>query len=218
MEIHEPLKDILHVHFDRQYDLAATFLRFQEHYESPKFRGKIFTLKEYRRWYIAHSAKGRKTRKFTYYKDWEGFNVPSDVLDPFYQGDFDPLSEREQIFLQLFRKRRGKLFYVIGTSGDENILTLKHEIAHGLFYTRPAYRKTVLSILREIPDNVRRKIQQFFASSRDYHPRVFYDETHAYVLTDLHTLQQETKLGTRMLIDISEKLEANFQRVSHRKF
>jgi len=40
------LKDIFLLHFKSQHQMASTFLRFQEHYESPKFAGDIFTLKE----------------------------------------------------------------------------------------------------------------------------------------------------------------------------
>ena len=29
--------------FDSQYQLAEAFLRFQEHYESPEFKDKVFT-------------------------------------------------------------------------------------------------------------------------------------------------------------------------------
>jgi len=42
------LSDKIHLMiFDNQKELTTTFLRFQEHYESPKFRGKIFSLKEF---------------------------------------------------------------------------------------------------------------------------------------------------------------------------
>src|SRR5262249_19669839 len=33
--------------FDTQYGLAATFLRVQEHYESSRFSGRVFTLEQY---------------------------------------------------------------------------------------------------------------------------------------------------------------------------
>ena len=47
--------------FENQFELCSTMLRFQEYYESPKFKNKIFTLEEYKKWY----SKGNK--KFTYY-------------------------------------------------------------------------------------------------------------------------------------------------------
>ncbi|MEK7106247.1 MAG: ABC transporter ATP-binding protein, partial [Patescibacteria group bacterium] len=60
-----------------QYALASTFLRFQEHYESPKFRGQFFSLEEFMDWYAEEYGN------FTYYKDWTGFNIPSYILKSF---------------------------------------------------------------------------------------------------------------------------------------
>src|SRR5262245_26903475 len=77
--------------FETQYELASTFLRFQEHYESPKFRKKIFSLEEFMDWY-GQENKG----KFSYFKDWAGFNIPSTEFEPFLEGKFDPLLEKEK--------------------------------------------------------------------------------------------------------------------------
>lgn len=77
MNCKEILPHIFHVNFSSQEELASTFLRFQEHFESPSFKGKIFSLDDYKRWYIKHSPNGQKTGEFTYYSDWSGFNIPS---------------------------------------------------------------------------------------------------------------------------------------------
>ena len=37
--------------FDTQYALTSTLLRFEESYESPEYKGNIFTLSEFKRWY-----------------------------------------------------------------------------------------------------------------------------------------------------------------------
>ena len=71
---------IYHVSFPNQYLLAATFLRFQEHYESPKFRGRIFDWEEFMDWYAEQKGK------FSYLQDWSGFNLPSPVFEPFRSG------------------------------------------------------------------------------------------------------------------------------------
>src|SRR5512138_554281 len=73
------------VRFDTLYELASTFLRFQEHYESPRFRNRIFSLEEFMDWYA------EKTGAFTYFTDWSGFNVPSSTFEAFYRGKFNPL-------------------------------------------------------------------------------------------------------------------------------
>lgn len=65
----EILKDVFHLNYLTQEQLASTFLRFQEHYESPEFRGKIFTLDEYKEWYMTNSPNSIKKGIFTYYED-----------------------------------------------------------------------------------------------------------------------------------------------------
>jgi len=101
---HQTLTDRIHLLiFPTQRDVTLTLLRFQEHYESPKFRGKIFSLEEFKRWYVANSPNGIKTGEFTYYTDWNGFNIPSYVLQPFRDGKFNPLSEQERKFLDIFK-------------------------------------------------------------------------------------------------------------------
>lgn len=150
MSIHlsEITNEILRVHCSTQEHLASTFLRFQEHYESPEFRGKIFTLEEYKEYYT------KKHGEFSYYKDWSGFNVPSYVFEPFRQGKFDPLSTKESRLLSLLRAYKGK-FYVIGTyerkdEKQKEEITLQHETAHGLFYTVPEYKEEILAILSKV--------------------------------------------------------------------
>ena len=41
------------VRFNTQYELASTFLRIQEHWESSRFSGRVFSLEEYMDWYAA---------------------------------------------------------------------------------------------------------------------------------------------------------------------
>lgn len=181
-EVLEVLPGVFYLQFESQEELASTFLRFQEHYESPEFRGKVFSLDEYRAWYV--SQKGA----FTYYQDWSGFNIPSYVLEPFFEGKFDPLSEKEQRLLELFRPLRGRKFYVIGafrkaprgTVDPKEVKVVHHEVAHSLFYMDPEYRREVMEVLGTIPAG---PIHQFLGGLAGYHPSVFDDETHAYLMT-----------------------------------
>lgn len=208
MILKEIAPNIFNINFETQEKLASTFLRFQEHFESPKFKGKIFTLEEYKKWYIQNSPKGKETEKFTYYFDWNGFNIPSSVLEPFYKGDFDPLSEKEEAFLDLFRdKKQGEIFYIIGTHGESDYgkEALKHEIAHGLFFTNPKYKEEVLRILGEIPLGVRTEINGFLEKSGGYHPDVWEDETHAYIIFGLKKLQKRG-VDISMLLTLEERL------------
>ena len=213
MKLEEIARNIFHVNFETQEELTKTFIRFQEHFESPEFRGEVFTLEEYGAWYIANSPKGKETGEFTYYSDWNGFNIPSTILEPFYSGEFDPLSERERALLDLFGKHRGKQFYIIGTHEEyKNPLeNLKHEMAHGLFFTNPFYRKEVLSVLQEIDSSLRDKLNDFFKNSGGYHPDVWEDETHAFVLSGLEKLEKRgiDISGLRMF---EERLNSVFEK------
>ena len=57
---------IILVSADSQEELNRTFLRFQEHYESPEWKGKIFTDGQFRAWY------SEKYGANTYERDWSG--------------------------------------------------------------------------------------------------------------------------------------------------
>jgi hypothetical protein len=186
MNITESVPRILQIHFEQQIDLASTFLRFQEYYESPEFKGKIFTLEEYIPWYIANSKKGKESGKFTYYFDWTGFNIPSEILEPFYEGKFDPLNSKEIVLLNALEKRREDLFYLIGVFGEGK--SEKHEIAHGLYYTSSGYKSDALNIINNMPQDERQKIVGHLAASAGYHPSVFDDETQAYLVSGIEKM------------------------------
>lgn len=166
--------------FDTQKDVTSTFLRFQEHYESPKFRNEIFSLEEFKEWYIQNSPNGRKTDEFTYYSDWNGFNIPSFIMKPFYEGKFDPLSEQERKFLEKF-KDEPEPFYIVGVHKTTKNLDfyLRHEVAHGLFYTDEIYRTEVLKLLSQFDVE---KIKEELRSKAGYHEQVLDDEVHAYII------------------------------------
>lgn len=182
MRIHHKVIGKIHLlTFDNRQELARTFLRFQEHYESPGFKGRVFTLDEFKQWYVKHSPKGKKAGKFTYYSDWSGFNIPSPVLKRFYAGEFDPLSYKERRLLEIFADVKGE-FYIIGVHRKAKDLhaLVKHEMAHGLFATNMTYRRKVLATLKRfdltgLKNNLR--------SKSGYHEDVLDDECHAYSLT-----------------------------------
>ena len=195
--------------FESQYDITSTFLRFQEHYESPKFRGKIFGLEEFKKWYVQESPNGRETGEFTYYSDWNGFNIPSSVLEPFYEGKFHPLSKKEQMILDIFEKENDK-FYIIGVHKEIEDFQefLAHETAHGLFHTDENYKKRVLSVLKEHDFS---EVREELASMGGYHPAVLDDECHAYAVDGKNSLEAKIpKEAQKKLQDVFNKfLEKN---------
>jgi hypothetical protein len=181
--------------FRTQYELAATFLRVQEYYESPRFRGRIFSLEQYMDWYAARHGS------FTYYQDWSGFNIPSTALQPFFDGKFDPLSEKEKQLLRLFKGLKQQ-FYVIGVfdrgAGNE----LVHELAHALFFTDAAYRTAVRTAMRGYDTTaIAKQLTQ-----AGYAKQVIPDETQAYLVAPSGGLGA----AARSLGPLRKKLRALF--------
>jgi len=204
---HKNLTDKIHlITTDTERYLASTFVRFQEYYESPKFKGKIFTLGEFKEWYIKNSVEGKKTGKFTYYDDWEGFNIPSYILNPFYAGKFNPLSKKEKRFLEMFKKEKEK-FYVIGVNKADNHLgtDLTHEIAHGLFYTDKDYKEEVLNVLSKFK---LRELKTELLLEKKYHKKVLEDECHAYGINPINGRGLKAKIPKRL----SDKLRKIYKK------
>lgn len=181
------------VRFPTQYELAATFLRIQEHYESSRFRSRVFTLEEYMDWYASEFGA------FTYFEDWSGFNVPSTAFEPFNEGQFDPLLYKETRFLRRFRNDRPP-FYVIGIASDAD---LKHELAHALFFTRPDYKRAVLATLRDYDTSALKKE----LAGMGYHKHVLTDEVHAYLVAPAGSLG-----GAKSLAPARKTLQAIYRR------
>lgn len=174
--VSEVIPNVYRLEFDGHRDMVATFMRFQEHYESPEFRGKVFSRSQFKKWY-------RTTRegKFTYFSDWGGFNIPSFVLDAFYDKRFRYKTARENGLLDQFRDlyRSGKNFYVIGTPTGR-VSTLKHEVAHGLYYTNSEYKKSVDAVLATVDLT---PVHQWLVRI-GYCKEVLNDEAHAYLATE----------------------------------
>lgn len=179
-------------------DLAATFIRFQEYYESPVFKGRPFSVDEFASWYAS------KYGAFSYCQDWAGFNIPSWVLGPFKNGDFDPLTEKEKNLLNFFKNIQCD-FYVIGaTRQDEECAdTIKHEFAHGAFFMNHDYRIDVINCLRaHKPHPIKFALKEI-----GYGDNVLEDETNAYLLTEPQTLRNQLSLNEgRMLRDVLDRI------------
>lgn len=90
------------VTMDNSYDLAMTFCRVQEFYESPykEIRGKYFTMAEFQRLYTMR----RGSDCFTYPSDWAGFNIPSQILlDCYgYFSNFQDLNQYDEVMQEIY--------------------------------------------------------------------------------------------------------------------
>lgn len=170
MKVTEVTEGLFWLKFRTPKAAAKTFLRVQERFESPVFRGKIFTVKQVQKYF-------RQTFKTDYYDAYDGFNIPATALRPFIRGKFDPLNQAEKKLADLFRDRKGKYYIVASAHGDN--LTLKHELTHGLFYLNDEYRKAVKKILSKT--SVLKSILKCLEKD-GYHPDICDDEANAYLM------------------------------------
>lgn len=199
--------NIYAVEADTTQELAKLFLRFQENYESPQFRNKIFSLPEFKTWY----KESRNSTKFTYYDDWSGFNVPSSVIRKFQEGKFDPLSQREKWLLKEITKVRccsNEPFYVLGYKKGSRS-TLKHEMAHAKFFTNYSYRADVLEAVYSLDPPIRIDLHAHL-EDMGYHEAVVTDEIHAYVLCEKSYLKSQ-KLWNEDTADLKVTLDRLFK-------
>ncbi|MBI2139439.1 ABC transporter ATP-binding protein [Candidatus Woesearchaeota archaeon] len=177
--------------FKSSKEASKTMLRFEEYYESPKFRGKTFSLPQFRKWYAEQHGS------FSYYHDWDAFNFPGRILLPFFKGKFNPLSRAEKKVLNLFQEhafpRSRKDFYIVAASRRVSRDTLRHELAHALFYTVPGYRKKVLRILKRY-DIGSLKSEMI---SKGYNQKVVLDEVHAWTIGTPRLLKNKAPSGLR---------------------
>lgn len=197
---------VYHIEFPSQTELASTMLRFQEHYESPRFRGEVFSRAEYEKWYAERNGA------FTYLTDWSGFNVPSRIFDPFYRGAFNPLSWEEIALLKLVGGIP-RPFYLIATAKSCDPHTLVHEIGHGLYATNIDYRTEAHALLEGCQ---LAPIFRFLYGG--YHYASWLDEAHAYLMADYTWLRETGVLKNDDLQEIHLALASAFDHYTDKKF
>jgi len=146
--------------------MYAAMMRFQEHYESPKFRGKSFTHKEFNEWYKKKYGKN--------YSGWVGFNFPGYVYRT--ASDVMRLTKREKAVAKVFDKCGRKKFYVIATIEDD---ALDHEIAHAMYYLDSRYRTQARAEAKKITAS---PLYKDF-KEMGYCDEVLEDELNAYLAT-----------------------------------
>jgi len=167
--------------------LGTAFVRVQEFYENPnpKFRGQYFKFIDFKKWYSKHFGKG----KFTYFTDYEGYNIPGEVVDKFVDLYFwEALHPTELKLLDKTVKssRHEGKYYVIGAIKGHSG-TINHELSHAFFHLYPGYRKAVKTLLK------RHKFTDIkrYLTAKMYSKEVFEDEIAAYLMFDAALLESE---------------------------
>lgn len=197
---------IWHIESDGRYELAMTFLRMQEWYESgnPEFRHHTFTLDAYMDWYVREYGKGKAS--FTYADDWGGFNIPSTAVNAVLR-EFLPHTLHEKVLFQLLSDAGASsepTYYLIGSRVGQTAF-FEHELCHARFGVIPAYRHDVLQVLERFPVIRFRK----WLGQLGYAEAVFDDEVHAYMLTGYekypHAVTKEMRALTDALRNVASR-------------
>lgn len=167
--------------FTDQFDLAMTFWRCQEFYESPNpsFRGKSFTLLSFMKWYCETQGEGG----FSYPYDWSGFNLPSRAITACFRKGIPDPSKYDGAMREIYRfcRSRTPIFYLIGVmAGDEK--TVRHELAHARWALNTEYRREMKHCLSQLPARTIAALTNG-VMKMGYAKAVVQDEVQAYLAT-----------------------------------
>jgi len=137
------------------------------------------------KWYAKHQSK---YDCFSYTLDWAGFNIPASVIkDVVYLGIKDH-NKYDSAMIQVYHngltKYRDGNFYIIGAVGKAGP-AMKHETAHGFFYTEPLYKKEMTKLVKDLKPSFRKSMYKTFKDI-GYTPKVFIDECQAYLATGIN--------------------------------
>jgi transcription antitermination factor NusG len=140
------------------------------------------------RWYSFKHGKGA----FTYTKDFNGFNLPGDVIgkvaEVLLRKGYDFCTIHDFIMFSILntilKQTKDWDFYLIGVCKKGDKVTLKHEIVHGLYYLNFEYQDEVLKLIYSLPKQVR-KIMYKALKHAGYGTNVYNDEINAYMVTGL---------------------------------
>lgn len=192
---------IYHVTSESAFDLAMTFLKTQEYYESdnPNVRGKKFDLLEYMRWY---TKKSQRT-SFSYASDWGGFNVPSGMIARAIYPLKDDANIYDKAMAELAEEIAQKhgVFYLIGTMNNNSQIAamldqrsslydggvLNHEMAHAFYYIKKDYKNAVDEIIASMSDVTKKRIYKEL-ERLGYAEHVWNDELQAYMVSGIEEL------------------------------
>jgi len=195
-KIHQTLPGIFTIEVKDDYQRGMLFLRCQEFYESafPEIKGNSFDIFEYMEMY----RKWKSTDTFTYPDDWMGYNFPGEIAekcirDVIYgrlEGHIDTHPTKydyimNQILIEIKSMLGGvKRYYIIGVDNLES-QTMKHEIAHALFYTNEPYRKWTTQMVTGMPQSIQDEMNSIL-KGMGYCNDVLIDETQAFMSTGIY--------------------------------
>lgn len=197
----ETRKNIFILNFDTQYDLCSTFIRLQEFCESPysEICGHYFTLEDYMDIY----AKNNKN-KFTYFEDWNGFNITSKQLKVFLEFFDGKLSKKEQIFQFFNHVVKLDQFSILATHKKSYNSVIKHELAHAYFFLYRDYNDKIYEMISNMNLEKKKYLEKKIREI-GYANNTIFDEMQAYLSTNTSEAYWKKHFGTDF--DFTEELK-----------
>jgi len=175
----EILEDIILIRAENRYALSSMMMRMQEFYESddPDVKDQVFSQE-----YLMDKYAQKNSDKFTYLDDWDGFNVPGEVVEEFFE-TFSDLTEKELWLKEILGEylKSGEMFYLIGVHDDG--CAQEHEVAHAFWYLYPEYKRRMKKAVKEtftpkVIEGMKKRLTQM-----GYDKAVLDDEVNAYLCT-----------------------------------
>jgi hypothetical protein len=176
-------ENILLLTFEKQKEIAMTFFRVQEFYESkkPSLKDRYFTA------FGFLDALMNDDGEIDYFSEWNGFNIPGNVFKKWEECvPEDAFTHYEhKMLISISENIKTNDFYIIGClEKDKN--TLKHEICHALYYLNDDFKIEMTEILKDFHINHRQEfslLQDTLFNDFEYDYNVLYDETIAWLTT-----------------------------------
>jgi hypothetical protein len=185
MQLNKLDDNLLHFAFKKQKDLALTFFRIQEFYESanPALIKKPFDV------FTFLNESMDSDGNLDYFSQWSGFNFPGYVYlewkhDAKLTGMFTSAEkELDRVITSNFDI--SKPFYIIGTLKDDSAV-FRHEVAHALYYLNSGYKLDMDFLVNKLKNDQPKfyKKMSKVLLKKGYNESVLVDELQAYLSTE----------------------------------
>jgi hypothetical protein len=183
-KVRNPVQNCILFEFKKQKDLALSFCRVQEYYESDKkaLKNQFFSFYDF----INESMDDNGN--INYFSFWSGFNLPSRVWNLWSQKRDLTLHENklaESISANMNQNIiNGVDFYIIGVIKGDTVCT-NHEIAHALYDLNLAYRFEMDYLIYDFYKKFRMEYSKMIKRLKElgYNKEVLKDEVQAYMAT-----------------------------------
>jgi hypothetical protein len=213
-------KGIYLLEIENSYDLAMTFCRVQEFYESSfeEIRGKNFTISQLMRLYSMKFGDGI----FTYPIDWVGFNVPYKAIwNCYYEFQIVDANEYDDFIQEIDDKiqlESPNKYYLIGSPPNAKT-TIDHEVAHAFYFLNKKYKKAADTIIDSIYESSLKKMKKHL-NSIGYSDTVFKDEVQAYLSNTPNYFLENAELNkkeTKNLHSAAKKINILFNETNNQR-